>query len=305
MFVSLLSFTLVELAPGDYFDDLRLNPAISQDTLTSLRRQYGLEKPMMVRYARWIRSLVDGSWGFSVSHHRAAGPLLRERAANTILLAATALILTWLMAVPAAIWAVAGGRWRTRLLTGIASMLMSIPDLLIVLVLSVAAANTRWLPTGGMSSSGSEQLGALGMLADAVLHLIIPVTALVLSMLPVVSLHALNALEGVLQEPFILSARVNGIGRMRILVRHALPVAANPLITLAGVSVGTLLSSAVIAEGVSGWPGLGHLLLQSIQQRDMHVILGATLLATMLLLTATFVTDIVLRVVDPRIQGAR
>ena len=125
---------------------------------------------------------------------------------------------------------------------------MSIPDLLIVLVLTVAAANTRWLPTGGMSSLGSEQLGALDMLADAALHLIIPVTALVLSMLPVVSLHAITALEGVLQEPFILSARVNGIGRMRILVRHALPVAANPLITLAGVSVGTLLSSAVIAE---------------------------------------------------------
>ena len=109
LFVSLLSFTLVELAPGDYFDDLRLNPAIAQETLTSLRGQYGLEQPMMVRYARWITSWTDGSWGFSLSHHRAAGPLLRERAVNTILLAATALILTWLMAVPAAIWAVAGG----------------------------------------------------------------------------------------------------------------------------------------------------------------------------------------------------
>jgi peptide/nickel transport system permease protein len=301
--VSILAFALVDLAPGDYFDELRLNPAVSQEAIESLRQQYGLEEPMPVRYTRWVKTWLDGSWGFSLAHQRAAGPLIRERAANTMLLASAALVLTWSVAIPAAIWAAAGGRWRTRFLIGSASVIMSIPDLVIVLLLSVAAANSRWLPTGGMNSVGSEHFGAWDMFADAIRHLVVPVAALVLSMLPVVLLHAVHAVEEALQEPYIVVARLHGIGRMRILVRHVLPVAANPMITLAGVSTGTLLSSAAIVEAVSGWPGLGHLLLQSIQQRDMHVVLGATVLSSVLLLIATTVADMLLYLADSRIRS--
>lgn len=301
--VSLLAFALVDLAPGDYFDELRLNPAVSQEAIASLRQEYGLEEPLFVRYTRWAMTWLDGSWGFSLAHQRAAGPLIRERAVNTILLSSAALVLTWSVAIPAAIWAAAGRRWRTRFLIGGASLVMSIPDLFIVLLLSVAAANSKWLPIGGMSSVGSEHLGAWGMLADAIKHFVVPVTALVFSMLPVVLLHAVYAVEEVLQEPYIVSARLHGIGRMRILVRHVLPVAANPMITLVGVSAGTLLSSAVIVEAVSGWPGLGHLLLQSIHQRDMHVVLGATVLSSVMLLIATTAADMLLYLMDSRIRS--
>jgi peptide/nickel transport system permease protein len=303
--VSILSFSLVELAPGDYFDELRLNPAISETTIASLREQYGLGEPIPIRYVRWVASCVGGSWGFSISHQRSAGPLIRERAANTMLLATIAVILTWLIAIPAVIWAAAGRAWRARILTWGASIAMSVPDLLIALMLSVAAAHTGWLPTGGMSSTGSERLDTWGFLANVALHLVLPVIAVVLSMLPVVFLHAISAVEEVLQEPFILSARALGIRPIRVLVRHALPVAANPLITLAGLSVGTLLGSAVIVEVILGWPGLGSLLLQAVQQRDMHVIVGATMLSSVVLIMATLVSDIVVHVVDPRIRRAR
>jgi peptide/nickel transport system permease protein len=222
-----------------------------------------------------------------------------------MLLATIAVILTWLIAIPAVIWAAAGRAWRARVLTGGASIAMSVPDLLIALMLSVAAAHTGWLPTGGMSSTGSELLDTWGFFADVALHLVLPVTAVILSMLPVVLLHAISAVEEVLQEPFILSARALGIRRMRVLVRHALPVAANPLITLAGLSVGTLLGSAVIVEVISGWPGLGSLLLQAVQQRDMHVIVSATMLSSVVLIVATLVSDILVRLVDPRIRRAR
>jgi peptide/nickel transport system permease protein len=301
--VSILAFALVDLAPGDYFDELRLNPAVSQRAVESLRQQYGLQETAPVRYTLWAISCLDGSWGFSLAHQRAAGPLIRERAANTLLLASVALVLTWLFAIPAAIWAAAGRRWRTRFLIGSASVIMSIPDLLIVLILSVAAAHSTWLPTGGMTSLGSEQSGAWAMIVDTAVHLVVPVTALVLSMLPVVLLHAIQAIEEAVREPYITSARLLGISRIRILVRHVLPVAANPMITLAGVSTGTLLSSAVIVEAVLSWPGLGQLLVQSIQQRDMHVVLGATVLSSVMLLIATSAADILLRFVDPRIRS--
>jgi peptide/nickel transport system permease protein len=295
---------LIDLAPGDYFDEFRLNPAISEETFKLLRRQYGLDESMPERYAGWLGAWFDGTWGYSIAQHRPAGPLLRERAANTLLLSSTALVLTWLVAIPGAVWAVAGRRWRARLLVGCASAAMSVPDIVLVLLLSVAASNTNLAPVGGISSAGSEQLHGFDLLADVALHSIVPITALVLSMLPVALLHTINAMEDTIQEPFVLAARLNGIGRMRILTRHVLPVAANPLITLAGLSVGTLLSSAVIVEAVSGWPGLGHLLLESIQKRDMHVVLGATMLSCFLLLAATSVADVLLRALDPRIRSA-
>lgn len=302
--VSLLSFALLDLAPGDYFDEFRLNRGISAETFQFLRHQYGLDQSMPARYGRWIRACVDGTWGYSIAQHRPAGPLIRERAANTLLLSGTALMITWLLAIPGAIWAMIGRQWRARLLIGCASAVMSIPDLVLVLLLSVAALNTNLAPIAGMSSVGSEQLRGFNRMADVALHAIVPITTLVLSMLPVAVLHAINAMEDSMQEPFVLTARLNGVGRLRILVRHVLPVAANPLITLAGVSVGTLLSSAVIVEAVCGWPGLGRLLLESIQNRDMHVVLGATMLSCFFLLTATSIADMVLRLVDPRIRSS-
>lgn len=300
--VSIFSFGLLELAPGDYFDEIRLNPSISTGTLAELRQQYSLDQPVVVRYAGWLRSVVNGEWGFSVVYQCPAGPLIWERARNTLLLTGTATIAGWLLAMAVAIWAAAGRAWRGVLLVGTVSLLMAVPDILLIFVLILAAAQTEWLPAGGMTSIGYSGMTIPGKYKDIAFHLVLPATALALSIVPALIAHTQAALTDVMAAPFILSARGHGIPRLRLLLRQALPVAANPLITLAGYSTGTLLSAGLLVETITGWPGLGQLLWQSILQRDHYVVIGAVMLSAVLLAAGNLAADVALQVFDPRIR---
>src|SRR3954453_10307144 len=109
---SFVSFALLELAPGDYFDEILLNPSISPETVKALRAEYGLNQPMLVRYVRWSAAVMTGDWGFSIAYHSPAGPLVRERAKNTLILAGAGTVLTWVAALAGAVWAAAGKTWR-------------------------------------------------------------------------------------------------------------------------------------------------------------------------------------------------
>jgi peptide/nickel transport system permease protein len=243
-------------------------------------------------------------WGLSVAYHRPAAALVWERGLNTLVLTTTVTILAWLTSLTVVVWAAAGGYWRNFLLRGFVSFTMALPELVVVIGLSLLAAETKWFPAGGMTSLAYISGTSFQRLMDIAFHMVLPGTALLIATMPVVILHASTAVAEVLDTPFITAARANGIPRLRLLLRHVLPVAANPLITLAGFSVGTLLSSALIVEAVSGWPGLGHLLLQSILQRDLNLVVAVVLFSAALLLIANLSADLLLYAADPRIRGS-
>lgn len=303
--VSILSFGLSRVAPGEYFDEMRLNPAISRQTIEALRKQHGLDVAMPFRYVRWLGGVLHGNWGFSLAYNSPAAPLLRARAGNTLVLTSAAAFLAWGIAVPFALWTTSGRKWRRLTFTASVSVLMVLPDLLIVLALTLLAAQSRLLPIGGMTSLDFDQMTLGGKMRDLAAHLIVPGAAVILAALPVLLSHTRTAIAEVLQCPFITAARANGIPRTRVLLRHALPIAANPLITLLGFSMGTLLSSSLLVEAVVGWPGLGQLLLQSILQRDLDVVLGAVMLSAAFYVSANLVADILLYATDPRIRQER
>src|SRR5262245_33258701 len=177
--VSLLSFALIEAAPGDYFDEIRLNPSISSQTIDALRKEYGLDQPIAVRYLRWCASVFRGEWGFSIAYRRSAGPILLERATNTLILTATATALTWLAALAAFIWAASGRTWRQQLVVAVTAILVALPDLVIILGLTMIASSTQWFPSGGMTSVNHASLRFSERLADSALHLALPIAALV------------------------------------------------------------------------------------------------------------------------------
>ncbi len=153
--VSLLSFLALELAPGDFFDGLILNPRISAETLDGLRAQHGFDRPVTERYLYWVSSLARGEMGFSFAYNAPVGPLLWERGLNTLLLATTALTATWLLAVPLGIfWATRRG-WGAQTTAAAGSAILAMPDLVIALGLLVLATETGWLPPGGMVSATS------------------------------------------------------------------------------------------------------------------------------------------------------
>jgi peptide/nickel transport system permease protein len=215
----------------------------------------------------------------------------------------TATSIAWIVAVPVAIWIASSGSGVLRLLiAGAVSLLLALPDVLVVLLLMVAAARTQLLPIGGMESPEYSDMGLWNKIQDAAAHLALPATALVLSSLPLLIAHTRSAMAEVLGSPFIRAARANGIPLMRILYRHALPAAANPLISLLGFSVGTLLSSSLLVEAAIGWPGLGRLLLDAILQRDVYVVIGAVMLSAVLLIGGNLLADMLLYIADPRIR---
>ena len=301
--VSVLTFLFTALAPGTYFDEMRMNPQIAPETIAALRAQYGLDKPLPLRYVFWLSSLVHGEMGFSFAYNSPVAPLLLVRAGNTLLLTITSTLLAWAIALPLGTWSAERmGRLPDRLLSWGTAMLLVIPDLALALGLLVLAVRSGWFPTGGMASVGFETLSPFNKLRDVALHMILPVTALVLSTLPLLFRHVRAAIADILDAPFLLAALGHGIPKRTLLYRYALPAAANPLISLFGFSIGMLLSGSLLIEVVMSWPGLGPLLLEAILARDLYVVIGGILFSTFFLVGGNLFADLLLYWADPRIR---
>jgi len=301
--VSVLSFLFVELAPGDYFERMRLNPQISRETLASLRSKYGFDKPIAIRYMRWARSTFKGEFGFSFSYNTPVAPLIWERATSTLALTGTATLLAWLLAIPLGVWAASRkGQWLDRALAAGTTVLLATPDLVIALALLLFALRTGWFPTGGLHALDIARMNWWGKARDSASHLFLPVACLVLGALPTLVRHTRAALLEVLDSPFVRAARGHGIPERRVLFRYALPAAANPLISLFGVSLGTLLSASLLIEVIMSWPGMGPLLVEAILAHDAYLVIGAVMLSTVFLVGGSLVADLLLYLADPRIR---
>jgi peptide/nickel transport system permease protein len=302
--VSVLAFLFGMLAPGNYFDEMRLNPQISPKQLNALRAEYQVDRPMPLRYARWVGALVHGDLGFSFAYNTPVAPLLWTRARNTLLLTGTATLLVWMLALPLGVWSAERlGRAPDVALSWATAALLIIPDLALALGLLILAVRSGWLPTGGMVSVGFGGFSTPQRIRDLGLHMVLPVVALVVSALPVLLRHVRAAMAEALEAPFLRAAEGHGISRTRLLYRHALPAAAHPLIALFGFSVGTLLSGSLLVEVVMSWPGLGPFLLDAILARDLYVVIGGVLLSTLFLVAGNFVADLLLYWADPRIRA--
>jgi peptide/nickel transport system permease protein len=304
--VSALSFLLAEAAPGSSFDELRLDPRVSPATLAAMRDRYGLNQSLPEKYGHWLQSVARGEMGFSVAYNRPVGPLLWPRIRNTLLLTVPATVLAWLIAVPVGTWAASRkGGWVDSAAAGATTALLGVPDLLLGLGLLLLAVRSGYFPTGGMVSVGFDQLGPWQKIRDVLSHFLLPVTALTLVYLPMLVRHVRASLIEVLQAPFIRAARATGIPERRLLFRHALRAAANPLITLLGLSIGGLLSASLVIETIMTWPGLGPLLLEAVAARDLHVVVAAVTCSTVLLIFGNLLADGLLYVADPRIRPSR
>lgn len=301
--VSFLCFLFAALAPGDYYSELRLNPTVSSDTISALRSRAGAGRPLLARYGAWAKAALQGDFGESLAYGAPAGPIVRERVGATLLLTGTATLLAWLLAVPWGVWSAdRRGTWRDTLSTLVLTLLLAVPDLLLAIVFLAWAVESGSFPAGGMTSRDFASLGLAARVRDAAWHLALPVSVLVLGMLPVLARHVRSSVAEALDAPFALSARANGIPHRRLLFRHVLPAALNPLIPLFGISLGTLLSASLLVEVVMGWPGLGPLFLEAIMARDFAIVLAVVMLSTVFLIGGNLLADLLLYRADPRIR---
>jgi peptide/nickel transport system permease protein len=301
--VSVLCFLFTEMAPGSFFDEMRLNPQISPETISALRSSYGLDKPLLVRYARWMKSALHADLGYSIAYNVPVAPLLWSRAKNTLLLTTTALLLTWLISVPLGVWAAnRRGGLLDKAVTLTSSFLVSIPELVIAVALLAIAVRWRVLRVGGMMSADFETFSTSAKLKDLILHLALPVSILVLCETAIIVRHIRASVLETLSASYVDAARGLGIGRARLLFRHVLPVAANPAISLLGFSLAGLLSGSLMVEVVCGWPGLGPLILEATLSRDLYLVIGGIMFSALFMVGGNLVADIMLISFDPRIR---
>ena len=299
--VSLLSYLFISLAPGDFLNEMKLDPRISRDMLDAMRDRYGLDQPLPLKYAHWVQSVFRGELGFSFAYNTPVAPLLWLRARNTLVLTVPATIVAWVIAVPLGAWCASRrGRWVDGVCAGTTTALLVVPELLLALALLLVAVRTGYFPVGGMKSAGFADLGVWQKLRDLAVHMILPGTALILVNLPLLVRHVRSSLREVLVAPFIQATHARGVPPGRLLFRDALRAASNPLVTLLGLSIATLLSTSLVIEAVMSWPGLGPLLLEAIAARDLYVVIGAVMCSTVLLLAGNLVADALLYLTDPR-----
>jgi len=301
--VSLLAFLFLELAPGDFFQQMQVDPRLSPEVVEGLRARYGLDRPLPVRYLAWVGSVLRGELGYSFKYGVPVAELLGPRLGHTLLLAGSAAALSWGLALPlGTLWAAARGRRADRVAAAATAGLASIPELVLALALVGVAARWGGLPSGGMRSSGWERLPALAQVLDVARHMVLPVTALVLAALPALLRHVRSAVAEQLEQPWVLAVRAQGVAEPRLLFVMVLRAAANPLATLFGLTVAGLLSGSLVVEYVAGWPGLGPLLLEAILARDVHLVLAPVMATTLLLVAGNLLADLLLVALDPRIR---
>ncbi|MBI1746812.1 MAG: ABC transporter permease [Acidobacteria bacterium] len=301
--VTALTFFLLRLAPGDFLSELSLNPQIPRELVETLRHQYGLDKPWYVQYWRWLSQSLRGEFGYSLLYHRPVFALIWERAGNTLLLAlptfavglATAIVLSLISA-----WR--RRRWPDRVISFLATAGLSLPTLVVSLVLLYVAARTGWFPIGDIHSSGFDELTLLGKLRDGLWHIMLPMMALGLRVCAMFLRYLRASLFDVLSEPFVVTAYAKGLTTAQVLLKHALPNAINPVLSVSGLVLANLLSGSFIVEIVMSWPGLGRLTLDAFMSRDVYLVMAGLITSSGLLLIGNALADLALAWHDPRIR---
>lgn len=302
---STLSFWIIQLAPGNYLDSLRQNPQISPERIEELRVQFGLDKPPLVQYWRWLVSVVTRfDFGTSFIYFRSVSSLLLERISATLLLAVASIIVTWTIAIPLGIiGAVKQNRPLDRFLRVISYLGQGFPSFITALLLLIVAQFTYPLfPVGGMTSINHADLSPLGKVLDIGWHMILPTIALSITSFAGLQRITRGELLDVLRQDYIQTARAKGLPENRVIYIHALRNAINPLITLLGFEFASLLSGAFIVEFFFNWPGLGRLTLQAVTALDRPLVMASLMMGAVMLIVGNLLADLLLKVVDPRIR---
>lgn len=296
--ISFLSFALFQLAPGSFIDAVRLDPRVSAETAAMLRARYGLDRPLPFRYLVWLGSVLRGEFGFSLSYSMPVGRLIWPRVINTLLLAGSAALIAWPAALLVGVAAALSRHVIRNLILLSMAILVCLPELLVALGLLLLAVRWGYVP-GGVAIVLPWFRGHFAHLIE---QAALPTAALVLAALPTLVRHTEAALREALQAPFVVAALAHGVSGRRVLFDYALPAAANPLISIFGLSIGAFLSASLVIEIVMGWPGLGPLVLDSVLSRDSPVVIAATLISAAMFVFGNLVADILLYATDPRLR---
>lgn len=301
--VSIISFFIIRLSPVDPLAELKLNPSISKETLKSEEIRLGLDKPLPIQYLKWAKGFVQGDLGVTTTGEEVSVKL-GERIPNTLLLTLVVIFLTWSVGVPLGI--LAAVNWKTpfdRVLTVITSIGMAIPSFFFAILLLIFAVKSGWFPVGGLTSYNFNEMTLAHQIFDIAHHLFLPVVVLFTISLAGLQRQMRANLLDVLDSDYVKFARAKGLSEFKVIFKHALRNAVNPMITLLGFEFSGLLSGAALTEYVFQYPGLGRLILEAVMKSDINLVMASLMIGAIMLVVGNLIADILLIITDPRIRA--
>jgi peptide/nickel transport system permease protein len=303
--VATIVFFLIHAAPGDPFSASLENPAITESVRESWRRAYGLDRPLVEQYARYIANVMRGDLGFSFSLQRPVSDAIGDALPNTLLLMFAGLLGGFALGITTAVAQVRRlGKRTDRILGGISLALFSVPDFWLALLMLVGLA--YWVPIfpigGAVDPVMYEIFGGVERVMDRARHLVLPALTLALLYFPLIARHQRAALVDVLPSGYVTTARAKGVQERSIVTKHALRNSLLPIVTLIGIAFPALLTGAVFIEKVFSWPGMGLLIVNSIGSRDYPLLMAAVLMASVFVVAGSVLADILYRWLDPRMR---
>ncbi len=304
--ITIVCFAVIHLAPGEPTAlQSELNPDISKQAIERMKAHYGLDKPVYVQYALWMKNLARLDFGKSISSdERPVWDKIKERLPITIYINILALLLEFLLAIPLGVLsAVKRGSLYDRAVTVIVFIGFSMPGFWLALIcMDFFGVRLGWLPISGVISPDFSQLGAAGKVWDVTKHLMLPVFISAFGSLAGLSRYMRASMLEIVKQDYILTARAKGLSEFAVIYRHAMRNAMLPVITILGLSIPGLIGGSVIFESIFAIPGLGQLFYQAIMMRDYNMIMGSLTIGAVLTLLGNLVADIAYSIADPRIR---
>ena len=299
LLITLVIYLLLRATPGGPLSLYEGNPEVTQEDLTRLRQQFGLDVPPPVQYAKWLSGFVQGDWGWSLVTKRPVLQMVAERLPNTILLMTCAFALSLLIAIPVGVLsAVRQYSIFDHVATSVAFIGNSLPTFWIGLMLiMIFAVGLRWLPAGGMFT-----IGAPFSLDDRLRYLVLPVVTLALFDATHYARYLRSSLLDVIRQDYVRTAYAKGLRERDVVRRHAFKNSAIPLVTVIALDLPQLFSGALITETIFAWPGMGRLFWEAAGRVDYPVLMGIFTVAASLVIFFNLVADVVYAWLDPRIK---
>lgn len=315
--VSLIVFLMITLTPGDPVEIMLADQRATDEQAAALRRDLGLDRPLVERFLVFLGNAVRGDFGISFFHRRPVWDVIAERLPATIELTLVALIVAILVAIPLGVMAaVKRDSWIDRALSAASLFGVSLPGFWFgILLILLFAVEFRLLPVGGRIGFAYEVPRATGFLlidtllagdlsafGNTVAHLTLPAITLGLPTAALLARVVRSAMAEVLASDYVLFAEAKGLRRQRVLLRHALKNALIPAVTVTAIETGSLLGGNMIVETVFGWPGLGRLVVESIFARNYPLVQAAVLLYAVTYVLLNFIADLLYTALNPKVR---
>ena len=304
--VIIFNFLLIHLAPGDPIQSLVGEFPAPEAYVAQMRKAFGLDQPLPVQLLLYVRNVLKGDLGFSFYYKQPVLTVILDRVPATLLLMAPAIVFSAFVGVLFGIlssrkpYSLSDNAISTFSLFGYCVPAFWLGQMLMV----IFSINLGWLPSQGLRTLGTDMEGIPAFL-DRISHLLLPVAALAIRHVAVNTRMMRSSMLEVSHEDYVTVARAKGLGEKEVIVRHMLPNALLPVVTIIGVDVGFLFTGSVLVETVFGWPGIGRLMYESIVKRDYPVLMGNFLITTVLVVVVNLAVDLIYVWLDPRVKYTR